>query len=242
MYRAIKKGTGDLDGAVDEEILYEGYGPGGVAVLVETMTDNKNRTVADIRHFFAKSGGNLAETGAVSFMFDRVGLIEFPAKVASADAMLDAAIEAGAEDVVSTKAGHEIYASHDAYLEVATSLPSRSGAFVQLAVAPNCLPLVHGVRNGGLPVVVVIGCRWFRRGSVSSTFSHAASPSADFTCSSTAAIFSRCASRTAGSWLKSVSVRDTSGGTTAAASACFTKSGFLRAAFSAAAPSRRRQR
>ena len=88
---------------------YEGYGPGGVAVIVEALTDNRNRTAGDVRATFTKNGGNLAETGAVSFMFDHVGVVEYDAKVASADAMLEAAIEAGAEDVVSSESGHEIY-------------------------------------------------------------------------------------------------------------------------------------
>ena len=88
---------------------YEGYGPGGVAVIVEVLTDNKNRTAGEVRATFTKAGGNLAETGAVSFMFDHVGVVEFDAKVANADAMLEAAIEAGAEDVVSGENGHEVY-------------------------------------------------------------------------------------------------------------------------------------
>ena len=109
--RAIKKAPGG-DAESYDEIRYEGYGPGGVAVIVEVLTDNRNRTASDVRASFTKSGGNLAETGAVSFMFDRVGVVEFDAKVASADAMLEAAIEAGADDVVSSESGHEIYATH----------------------------------------------------------------------------------------------------------------------------------
>ena len=108
--RAIKKALGG-DAEAYDEIRYEGYGPGGVAVIVEALTDNRNRTASDVRSYFTKTGGNLAETGAVSFMFDRVGMVEFDAKVASADQMLDAAIEAGADDVISTDHGHEIYAS-----------------------------------------------------------------------------------------------------------------------------------
>ena len=100
--RAIKKASGG-DGENYDEIRYEGYGPGGVAVIVEVLTDNRNRTASDVRSYFTKTGGNLAETGAVSFMFDHVGVIEFDAKVASADAMLEAAIEAGADDVVSER-------------------------------------------------------------------------------------------------------------------------------------------
>ncbi len=84
--------------------------PAGVAVIVEALTDNRNRAASDIRSYFTKSGGNLAETGAVSFMFDRLGVIEFDAAVASADAMLEAAIDAGADDVASGETGHEVYA------------------------------------------------------------------------------------------------------------------------------------
>ena len=100
--RAIKKASGG-DAENYEEIRYEGYGPGGVAVIVEVLTDNRNRTASDVRSTFNKSGGNLAETGAVSFMFDHVGVIEYDAKVASAEAMLEAAIEAGADDVVASE-------------------------------------------------------------------------------------------------------------------------------------------
>src|SRR2546421_11536132 len=104
--RAIKKATGG-DAEHYDEIRYEGYGPGGVAVVVETLTDNRNRTAGEVRAAFTKSGGNLAETGAVSFMFDRVGIVEYDAKVASADQMLEAAIEAGAGDVTEDEAWHE---------------------------------------------------------------------------------------------------------------------------------------
>jgi len=124
--RAIKKAQGGEAESYDE-IRYEGYGPGGVAVIVEALTDNRNRTASDVRSYFTKSGGNLAETGAVSFMFDRVGVIEYDAKVASADAMLDAAIEAGADDVVSTENEHEIYAGQDTYRDVAKSLEQKFG-------------------------------------------------------------------------------------------------------------------
>src|SRR6201988_16225 len=110
--RAIKKASGG-DTETYDEIRYEGYGPGGVAVIVEVLTDNRNRTAGEVRATFAKSGGNMAETGAVSFMFDHVGLVEYDAKVANADAMLEAAIEAGAEDVVSNEGGHEIYTAPD---------------------------------------------------------------------------------------------------------------------------------
>ncbi len=124
--RAIKKSQGG-DSENYEEIRYEGYAPGGVALIIEALTDNRNRTASDVRSFFTKAGGSLAETGAVSFMFDRLGVVEYDAKAASADAMLDAAIEAGADDVVSTEDGHEIYTAQDALREVATALEAKFG-------------------------------------------------------------------------------------------------------------------
>lgn len=124
--RAIKKAIGN-DGENYDEIRYEGYGPGGVAVIVEALTDNRNRAASDIRSYFTKSGGNLGETGSVSFMFDRVGVIEYDAKVASDDAMLEAAIEAGADDVASGEDGHEVYASPETFREVAKGLEAKFG-------------------------------------------------------------------------------------------------------------------
>jgi YebC/PmpR family DNA-binding regulatory protein len=124
--RAIKKASGN-DAENYDEIRYEGYGPGGVAVIVEVLTDNRNRTASDVRSYFTKTGGNLAETGAVSFMFDHVGVIEYDAKVASADAMLEAAIDAGADDVASSENGHEIYASQENFAEVAKALEAKFG-------------------------------------------------------------------------------------------------------------------
>lgn len=96
---AIKRGSGNLDGVDYLEITYEGYGPGGAAVMVECMTDNRNRTVADVRHAFSKHGGNLGADGSVAYMFNKVGLFAFPAG-ANEDAIMEAAIEAGAEDVI----------------------------------------------------------------------------------------------------------------------------------------------
>jgi YebC/PmpR family DNA-binding regulatory protein len=124
--RAIKKATGG-EAESYEEIRYEGYGPGGVAVIVEVLTDNRNRTASEVRAAFARSGGNLAETGAVSFLFDHVGLVEFDNKIATADAMLEAAIEAGAEDVTSSESGHEIYTTADSLREVAKALEAKFG-------------------------------------------------------------------------------------------------------------------
>jgi len=124
--RAIKKATGG-DSESYDEIRYEGYGPGGIAIIVETLTDNRNRTAGEVRATFTKNGGNLAETGAVSFMFNRVGVVEYDAKEASADAMFEAAIDAGAEDVVSSEGGHEIYTAQDSLNEVAKALEARFG-------------------------------------------------------------------------------------------------------------------
>ncbi len=98
--RGIKKGTGDLEGAMYEEIIYEGYAPGGVAVLVECLTDNKNRTVADVRYCFSKNGGNMAESGCVSFLFDQKGMIQVESSSTTEDELMDLALEAGADDVV----------------------------------------------------------------------------------------------------------------------------------------------
>ncbi|QCK88466.1 YebC/PmpR family DNA-binding transcriptional regulator [Phreatobacter aquaticus] len=124
--RAIKKAAGG-DAENYEEIRYEGYGPGGVAVIVEALTDNRNRTASEVRSYFTKSGGNLGETGSVAFMFDRVGVVEFDAGKASADAMLDAAIEAGADDVQSSESGHEVTMSVEALAEVSKALEAKFG-------------------------------------------------------------------------------------------------------------------
>src|SRR5256886_5346135 len=132
--RAIKKALG-AEGENYDEVRYEGYGPGGVAVIVEALTDNRNRTASDVRSIFSKSGGNLAETGAVSFMFDHVAVVAFDAEVASADAMLDGAIEAGADDVVSNESGHEIYAGHERLREVAKALEAKFGEPRKAALA-----------------------------------------------------------------------------------------------------------
>ena len=124
--RAIKKASG-ADSETYEEVRYEGYAPGGVAVIVEALTDNRNRTAGEVRSYFTKAGGALAETGAVSFMFDRVGLVEFDRKVASEDAMLEAALDAGAEDVASSEETHEITTSLEDLREVAKRLEEKFG-------------------------------------------------------------------------------------------------------------------
>src|SRR6185312_1878854 len=124
--RAIKKSQGG-EGENYEQIRYEGYAPGGVALIVEALTDNRNRTAGEVRAAFTKNGGSLAETGAVSFMFKHVGVVQYDADKAANDAMLEAAIEAGADDVASSASGHEIIASSDALHEVAKNLEEKFG-------------------------------------------------------------------------------------------------------------------
>ena len=124
--RAIKKSQG-ADTESYDEIRYEGYGPGGIAVIVEALTDNRNRTAGEVRAIFSKNGGNLAETGAVSFMFSHIGVVEYDAKATSADAILEAAIDAGAEDVVSNEYGHQVTTTPDTLNDVTKALEARFG-------------------------------------------------------------------------------------------------------------------
>jgi YebC/PmpR family DNA-binding regulatory protein len=119
--RAIRKSQGG-ESDTYEEIRYEGYGPGGVAVIVEAMTDNRNRTASTVRSTFSKNGGNLGETGSVSFMFDRKGQIVYPAEAGSDDEVMMAAIEAGAEDAESSQDGHVIWCADTDLNEVSTAL------------------------------------------------------------------------------------------------------------------------
>jgi YebC/PmpR family DNA-binding regulatory protein len=124
--RAVKKASGN-DAESYDEIRYEGYGPGGVAVIVEALTDNHNRTAGEVRATFTKNGGNLATTGAVSFMFNHIGVVEYDAKAASADAMLDAAIDAGADDVTSNDDGHQVFTTTESLRDVAKALEAKFG-------------------------------------------------------------------------------------------------------------------
>lgn len=125
--RAIKKAAGNDTDNYDE-VRYEGYGPGGVAVIVEALTDNRNRTASAVRSYFTKSGGALGETGSVAFMFDRVGQITYPASAGSADAVLEAAIEAGADDVESGEEAHVVTCAFESMGEVAKALDAALGA------------------------------------------------------------------------------------------------------------------
>lgn len=124
--RAVKK-SADKDGEAYEEIRYEGFGPGGIGVIVEALTDNRNRTASEVRSAFSKNGGNLGETGSVAFMFDRVGAIEYPAGAAEAETVFEAAIEAGAEDVASSDDGHEVFCAPDELHSVARALEEKLG-------------------------------------------------------------------------------------------------------------------
>jgi YebC/PmpR family DNA-binding regulatory protein len=124
--RAIKKSQ-EAGGANYEEVRYEGFGAGGVGVIVEALTDNRNRTASEVRSIFTKFGGNLGETGAVSFNFDRLGAIEFDASKATADEMVEAAIEAGADDCESSEDGHTVYCNSDQLHQVAKALETRFG-------------------------------------------------------------------------------------------------------------------
>ena len=124
--RAIKKAVGG-DAENYDEVRYEGYAPGGVAVIIEALTDNRNRTAGEVRSYFTKAGGALAETGAVSFMFDHVGSIEYPGSVGSEDAIMEAAIEAGADDVISNEEGHEVITTIESFTEVAKALEAKFG-------------------------------------------------------------------------------------------------------------------
>ncbi|WP_338333025.1 YebC/PmpR family DNA-binding transcriptional regulator [Acetobacter sp. LMG 32666] len=125
--RAIKKASGGAGGDDYVEMRYEGYGPAGVAVIVEALTDNRNRTASEVRAAFSKCGGSMGETNSVSFMFRRLGVITYPASVASEDDMLEAAIEAGAENVVSTDAAHEVTCEVESFFAVKDALEARFG-------------------------------------------------------------------------------------------------------------------
>jgi len=126
--RAIRRATGDGDGQAFEEVRYEGFGPDGVAIIVEAVTDNRNRTAAEVRAAFAKYGGSLGETNSVTYMFDRVGSLHFPPEAATEDEMLEAAVEAGADDVVTDDGGHEVSCAPEKFVAVREALAARLAA------------------------------------------------------------------------------------------------------------------
>ena len=150
--RAVKKATGAGGEADYVEMRYEGYGPAGVAVIVEALTDNRNRTASDVRSAFAKHGGALGETNSVSFMFNRLGVIRYTASVASADDMLEAAIEAGAENAESDAEGHEITCPIEDFFSVRDALETRFGApeGAKLEWRPTISVTLDEDRAGGL--------------------------------------------------------------------------------------------
>lgn len=143
--RAIKKATGG-DAETYDEIRYEGFGPGGVGIIVEVLTDNRNRAAANVRAIFSKNGGNMGETGAVSFMFDRVGQIVYPTSAGSEEKVMEAAIEAGADDVESDEESHTIYTAFEQLSEVAQALEASLGEPKSTAIAwrPKTLTPVSG--------------------------------------------------------------------------------------------------
>lgn len=126
--RAIRKGSSEDDGLDYVEIRYEGYGPAGVAIIVEALTDNRNRTASDVRSAFSKFSGNLGETNSVNFMFDRIGLIQYPLSAGSADKVFEAAVEAGADNVESSEDGHEVTTTIEQFTQVRDQLEKALGA------------------------------------------------------------------------------------------------------------------
>ncbi len=144
--RAIMKGTGELEGGQLEEILYEGYGPAGVALLAEVVTDNRNRTVSEIRHVFSKNGGNMGEAGSVAWMFSKKGYIVIESSKADEDTLMNLAIEAGADDFVNTGSTFEIYTSPQAFDPVLNALKDKGieTASAEISMIPQTSVKVEG--------------------------------------------------------------------------------------------------
>jgi len=137
--RAIKKGTGELEGASYEEVTYEGYGPGGVAVIIEVQTDNRNRTVADLRHIFSRHEGSLGETNSVAWMFERRGFFEVERGTMSEEEVMELALEVGVEDIDTEGENYELYSAYEDYAAVREELEGRDVKLVtkQLAMVPS---------------------------------------------------------------------------------------------------------
>jgi YebC/PmpR family DNA-binding regulatory protein len=144
--RAIKKGTGELEGVEYQEVAYEAYGPGGVAIYIEGLTDNVNRTVADVRHSLSKNGGNLGQTGSVAWMFDQRGQIVFDASVADEGALLEAALEAGAEDMETGEDSYVVYTDLGGFNAVQDALRAAGLEWesAELAMVPKSTVRVEG--------------------------------------------------------------------------------------------------
>jgi len=133
--RAIKKGTGELEGTVYEEITYEGYGPGGVAILVDCMTDNKNRTVGEVRPAFSKNGGNLGESGCVSYMFDKKGVLLVDKKTIDEEKLMELALEAGADDVVEEETEFQVTTAPEEFAAVRERLEAKGIVFLEASLS-----------------------------------------------------------------------------------------------------------
>ena len=144
--RAVKKGTGELEGAAYEEVFYEGYGPGGAAVFVESLTDNKNRTVADIRYAFSKSGGSLGEAGCVSWMFAQKGLFVFEKNGTDEDTLMEVALDSGAEDIRDEEETFEVVTSPEDFEAVKIALDERTLSYVlaEITMVPNSTVKLEG--------------------------------------------------------------------------------------------------
>ena len=144
--RAIKKGIGGTDTEAYEEVVYEGYGPGGAAVMVETLTDNKNRTAGEVRHVFSKFGGNLGANGCVSYLFEKKGLIQFDAEGINSDALLEAALEAGAADVVEGDGNVEVVTAPSVFEEVKRTLEDAGFAPAEASISlePSTMVVLEG--------------------------------------------------------------------------------------------------
>jgi len=145
--RAVKKGAGGLDGVNYEEIVYEGYGPGGVAVLVECMTDNRNRTIAEVRHAFGKAGGNVGTSGCVAWMFDKKGLITINKKDATEETLMEVALEAGAEDIKDEDESFDIIMSPSDFDAVKEAIDAANIKFeaAEITMIPQTLTELKGV-------------------------------------------------------------------------------------------------
>ena len=144
--RAVKKGTGELEGVSYEESIYEGYGPGGAAVLIESLSDNKNRTVADIRYIFSKSGGNMGENGCVAWMFDKKGYIAVENKAADEESLMEAALDAGAEDIREDNSNFEVITAPEDFeaVKAAIDIASISYMVAEVTMLPQSTTFLNG--------------------------------------------------------------------------------------------------
>lgn len=144
--RAIKKGTGELEGVSYEESIYEGYGPGGAAILIESLSDNKNRTVADIRYIFSKSGGNMGENGCVAWMFDKKGYIAIENKDVDEEVLMEAALDAGAEDIREDDSNFEVITAPEDFEAVKAAIDGASIPYIvaEVTMLPQSTTFLKG--------------------------------------------------------------------------------------------------